>query len=197
MVVATKLQPLSRDLNIMIEETLSPTARSKAFADYARAELVEAKRINGNALGEVPPYRTWVDGTPEAPLETVDPDNGRILFEFEILLDVLVGVADMLYQKSPVLTGLYRSSHTLFADGIEVSPSSAPPAREYVFLNPLPYARKIEVGKMNMIVPGSAHVYEQVKQLASRRYSNVAKISFSYRAVSGSERVPALVIVPR
>jgi hypothetical protein len=198
MPVPTKIDPLSRDLAILIDETLSPAAQSRAFADFALAELREAQIINRQALGSVPPHDTFVDGRLNAPLESVDADGGRIIFEFEILVDVLVYVAEMLYAKSPVKTGAYRSAHKLFADGVEVErPEQAPPASEYVFLNPLPYARKIEAGKMQMSVAGSDHVYEQARQAAARRYSNIAAIGFTYRALAGSDRVPAITIKPR
>lgn len=199
MAVTTRIEPLGRELSILIDETMSPRAQSKAFADFARVELREAQEINGRALGEVPRHKTFVDGRAEAPLETVKPDGGRIVFEFEILFDVLRFIAFTLVEKSPVKTGRYRSSHQLFADGVQVLTQGElfPAAREYVFLNPLPYARKIEAGKMKMSVPGSSHVYEQTAQIARRRFGNIAQIRFTYRALAGGERLPALTVTPR
>ena len=199
MAVATRIEPLSRDLSILVDETLSPKAQSKAVAAFARGELREAQTINGRALGRVPRHKTVVDGRTEAPLETVKADGGRIVFEFEILVDVLIFIAQTLYAKSPVLTGRYRESHQLYADGVLVTSGAqlAPAADRYTFLNPLPYSRKIEAGKMKLRVPGSSHVYEQTRQIATRRFGNVAAVRFIYQTVAGADRVPALTVTPR
>jgi hypothetical protein len=54
-----------------------------------------------------------------------------------------------LRQHSPVLTGRYRASHVLFADGVAVDPEKATDtaANEWVFISTVPYARKIERGQ--------------------------------------------------
>jgi hypothetical protein len=202
MPVATKIEPLGKELSILIDDTLSPRAQSEAFAGFARSELREAQTINGRALGRVPAHKTWVDGRAEAPLETVKPDGGRIVFRFEIVADVLIFVAATLREKSPVgppAGGHYRDSHQLFADGVLVpgGPQAAPPAALYVFLNPTPYSRKIEAGLMKMAVPGTDHVYEQTRQIAASRFGNVATIRFTYQAAAGGDRVPALIVTPR
>lgn len=199
MAVATRIEPLSRDLSILVDDTLSPRAQSRAVAVFAREELREAQQINGRALGRVPPHDTYVDGRHEAPLESVKADGGNIRFEFEILVEVLIFIAQTLYAKSPVKTGAYRESHRLYADGQLVTTGAqlAPIAREYVYLSDLPYSRKIEVGSMNMTVAGSDHVYEQTRQIAARRFGNIANIRFTYRAAAGGSRVPALTVTPR
>lgn len=198
MAIATRIEPLGKDLSILIDESLSPEAQSEAFASFARAELREAEEINRRALGRVPRHKTFVDGRPNAPLETVKPDGGTIRFEFEIVVDALQFIAATLTAKSPVRTGRYRDSHTLFADGVEASVVNPPPAESYVFLSRLPYARKIEAGRMKMTVPGSSHVYEQTRQIAARRFGNVAAIRFTYRSVAGADdRVPAIAVTAR
>lgn len=200
MAVATRIEPLSRDLSILVDDTLSPKAQSKAIAAFARGELKEAQEINGRALGRVPRHKTWVDGRAEAPLDSVKPDGGRIVFAFEILVDVLQFIAATLREKSPVGPpdgGHYRDSHKLFADGVAADALRPPPAAEYVWLNTAPYARKIEVGSMRMTVPGSDHVYEQTRQIAARRFGNTAAIRFTYRSTVGASRVPALTVTPR
>lgn len=199
MAVSTRIEPLSKDISLLIDESLSPRAQAKAVATFARQELREAQTINARALGRTPKHRTWVDGRAEAPLESVKPDGGRIVFEFEILVDVLIFIAQTLYAKSPVLTGRYRESHQLYADGVLVTTGAqlAPQAERYTFMSTVPYARKIEAGKMRMKVPGSSHVYEQTRQIASRRFGNVAKIGFTYQALAGRDRVPALTVTPR
>jgi hypothetical protein len=84
----------------------------------------------------------------------------------------------------------------LLADGAEVDPSGAnvPPADEYVFINTVPYARRIERGSSSQAPDG---VYQAVAMLARGRFGNIARITYSFRTVSSgkkSERNPAVVV---
>jgi hypothetical protein len=69
------------------------------------------------------------------------------------------------------------------------------PAQQYVFVNTDPYARKIEGTKQKP--PSSPQapdgVYQAVATLA-RKFSNLAKITFSYQTVAGGERNPAIIV---
>ena len=137
------------------------------------------------------PLTVTVDGVPNAPLETVDPDGGSIIAEWDILVDGLLRwIAEQLVARSPVVSGAYRRGHTLYVDGTEVPiggdirPSAD--AEEYVFLNPVPYARKIEVGKTKagraFVIQVPNHIYERTAKDARARFGNQAKIRISVRS---------------
>lgn len=151
-------------------------------ASFARDRLAEAQQQNRAALGEVPDHNTFVDGMPSEVLEKVRPD-GRIIFEFEIGSGVVAWIFAALTEASPVLTGKYRKSHTIYADGIEVeNPTAAENAEEIVILSLVPYARKIEGNKRRP--PQSAKaikgVYQVIETMAKRRFGNLAHIKFTY-----------------
>lgn len=189
MSVRTRVEPIDRDIALMLQEG-SPKANAAAFAEFAREQISEAKETNRSILGRAPRSKTFVDGREGAALESVKPD-GVIVTEFELVNDVLRWVADQLEMHSPVGSGrdphpgLYKKSHTLFADGQEVSVGAVlPAAEEFVFINLVPYARKIELGSSSQAPDG---VYQAVAILAQRRFGNIARISFGYRtAISGS-----------
>lgn len=168
----------------MLSEGLSPKARSAVFAKYAKEQIAEAKETNRSILGRVPRHTVTVDGRENSSIDAVRPD-GVVIAEFELIDDVLVWIADQLTIHSPFKTGRFRKHNTLFADGQETQVGSViPVASEYVFMNTLPYARKIERGLSSQAPDG---VYQAVAVLARRRFSNIAKISFSYRtAIGGS-----------
>lgn len=207
MVVRTRIEILDRDIDLIFATTLSPQERSAELARHAKAALAEAQTINAGALGMVPPHETFVDGRRGAAVESVKPD-GVVVFEFELLSDLFAWIGEQLVLHAPVLTGAYRRSFRFFSDGLEVEPGSAVPnAREYMFLNVQPYARKIERGLSDQAPDG---VFQAVAVLAKARFGNLAMIRFSYRSpgpaamrVKGSQkaerssRVPAIVIVPR
>ncbi|OYW68848.1 MAG: hypothetical protein B7Z40_00885 [Bosea sp. 12-68-7] len=204
MAVRTRIEPLAQSLRITTADALSPAARSRAIAAFARDRLREAQAQNRRALGREPAFRQTVDGSTGRPLESVNPDRGRIGFEFDLALDVLTFVMDVLRSGSPVESGAYRAAHMLFADGVEVRAGEQPPAAsEFIFLNPVEYARRIEIGKMRMRLPGTDMVYQRAARAAQRRFGNVAQIRFSFRDAFGTargqraNRVPALIVTMR
>lgn len=185
MAVSTRVEPINRDIDLMLHESLSPQAQSAALAEFAGAQIDEATQANRNVLGRSPRRTVTVDGREGAPLESVSP-AGVIVAEFELVDDVLAWIGEQLVRHSPVgKTGLYQRSHTLFADGVEIDVGGViPAATEYSFLNLVPYARKIELGSSSQAPDG---VYQAVAMLARRRFGNIAKIGFSYRtALQGS-----------
>jgi hypothetical protein len=172
------VEPIDKDIAILLDEELSPKAQSVTLADFARQCLAEAQATNQSALGYLPPLVVTVDGVAGRSEDQVRPD-GAITYEFQLISDVLVFVDQQLIAHSPVLTGRYQRSHVLYADGAETDPENPAQASEYVFLNTQPYARKIEKGLSPSTPDG---VYEGVATQARGRFGNMAKISFEYRA---------------
>jgi len=200
----------ARDVKLVIDRNLSAEARQKLAAREARRILSEAQATNARVLGEAPQHRQIVDGRVGAPLESVNPDRGKIVFEFSLVGPVLEWIDEQLVLNSPVLTGRYRDSHVLLADGVEVDVDAGekvPKAEVYTFTNVQPYARKIERGLSDQAPDG---VFEVVADTARRRFGNIANIRFSYRslyiptgrtkderAAERDSRNPAIVVVPR
>lgn len=177
-----------------------------------RAIVSLAKREHGKVMTSDPRpggFTRFVDGRKGAREEAVKP-NGVIIYEYQ-RLDLVVQFAfEALFDKSPVLSGAYRTAHTLFLNGAPAANLAAWKAGDDVAIsNYVPYARKIEAGKMKMRVPGTDHVYAQAAQVVNARYGNVAKVHFTYRGISGGGsvggrkgnrsdvRFPALVISER
>jgi hypothetical protein len=202
--IKTRIQPINRDVQLMISQELSPAAQSKHFAELAGEQIEAARNINKQALGRVPPETITVDGRKGAPLESVKP-NGVIIAEWDVFVEVLVWIADQLNKHSPMRSGRFRKNNTLFADGVEtdVGQKLSQDVHEFVFINTLPYARKIESGSSSQAPDG---VYQVVAVLARQRFGNAAKISFGYRtAIAGafvggrqgnrsSQRNPAIIV---
>lgn len=184
MSLRTKIEPINRDIELMLSESLSPQAKSATLAEFAGAQIEDAKETDRRILGRIPRYTVSVDGRDGASLGSVKPD-GVVIAEFELFNDVLAWIADQLEKVSPFKSGRYRKNNTLFADGIETDVGSVlPDAAEFVFINTTPYARKIERGASSQAPDG---VFQVVATLAQRRFGNIAKITFTYRtAVAGA-----------
>lgn len=214
MALLARVQPIESDLQLLLDDLVSPQRRSAELAEFARQEIEKATAINARALGQAPPVDIFVDGKKGAPLTSVQP-AGTIVADFQLVSELLEWIDLQLLLHSPVLTGRYMRGHRLFADGSEVRlegqvagqlPANVPAAAEYVFINIVPYARKIERGLSDQAPEG---VYQVVAVLAQRRFGNLARITFSYRTAIGGgivggklgdrseQRNPAIIIRQR
>lgn len=185
MAVRTKVEAIDRDIAVIVSDTLSPAAQSKALAQFAAETIEAAARSNRQVLGRDAARTIYVDGRKDAPLASVKPD-GVVVAEFEISFGVLEWIWEQLQLHSPRALpdpnpqAVYSLSHRLLADGVDIAlGSKVPAAQVYEFVNVVPYAGKIELGSSSQAPDG---VYQAVAVLADRIFANMARVSFSYRA---------------
>lgn len=193
-----RIQGTSQSFSVAAQNTLEETQKLLVRV---------AKREHNRVLNTSPrpvSFERFVDGKQGAPEEAVKA-NGTILYTYPRLEVVAQFALETLFDLSPVLSGEYRKSHTLFLNGTAV-----PNLRDYksgdevAISNPVPYARKIEIGKMTMRVPGTERVYAQAEKIIRRQYGNIARIRFTYRGLMGMRfiakkhkpdlRYPALIL---
>lgn len=194
--ISIKVEPIDRDIALIVADDLSPEAGSGFLAAFAQEQIDDARSSNGQIMGQVPSYEQTVDGRLGAALESVRPD-GTIVAEFDLLFELFSWIGAQLVSRSPRRSGRYAQSHVFFVDGRETEILAAvPDARQYAFVNVLPYARKVERGLSAQAPDG---VYQSVAAVAARRFGNIARIRFEYRAVAEGRRAktdrnPAIVI---
>ncbi len=190
MSLTIKIDPIEKFTAIDVRNDISLPEQKAEVAQFVQADIDDAKATNQSILGRVPPFTVTVDGNEGAPLDSVNPDGGTIIVEFELVGDVLQWIAQTLMDRSPVISGDYRKGHTLFADGVEVDPLGiVPQAAQYIFVNTVPYSRKIEVGKTeagrDFVIQVQNRIYERTAADAKAKYGNLANIKFSYQSVTG------------
>ncbi len=184
MAVSIKIDPIAKDVELFFAESLGPEGRSKALAAFAREQLAAAQKTNAAAIGRQPQHDTYVDGVKGGTEESVRPD-GTIIYEFELVTDVIDWIQEQLIRHSPVRSGRFQKSHLLFADGVEVQfGAKIPAATVYVFVNSQPYARKIERGLSSQAPEG---VFEVVAVLGQRRFGNIATVRFAFESLLGGK----------
>lgn len=196
MALRTKIEPVESWVKIVVDQDLSPEARSRQVAAFARGRIDEAKAQNTAVLGRPTPETVFVDGREGAALESVNPDRGIIVAEFDLVLDVLDWILTRLRESSPVRSGKYREGHRLFADGKEVSLSEeVPPAEEYAFTNTVPYSSRLEVGKTKsgraFVIQIPPKLYFRVAGEARKRFGNIADINYTFRGIIDGAQVNA------
>jgi len=153
------------------------------LAEIAHDDIEDAKRLNAQAIGRAPKITISVDGKEGAPLESVKP-GGEIIADFAVESQVLLWIYQNLVRASPIgpdVGGHYYQQHLLYADGQQVDPGGTiPEAEEYIFVNVMPYAGKIERGSSPKSPNG---VYQVVAVLAQRQFRDVATVIFGYRTL--------------
>jgi hypothetical protein len=176
-----KLDQIDRDLRLYVGNAFWNSARSQMLADFAKESFEQARIHNERLLGTDLRSKRWVDGVFDRDEYSVRPD-GTIVYEFQIIADIIAFIEEQLEIHSPVgasrdtHSGLYKRTHTVFADGSEVALGpTIPAAREYTFVSVQPYARKIERGESTQAPHG---VYEVTAHEASKRFGNVARIEY-------------------
>ncbi|MGN6773496.1 MAG: hypothetical protein ACTHJQ_27160 [Rhizobiaceae bacterium] len=167
-------------------------AAQQTVAETRKLLIRTAKAKNAEVMSRDPrpaTFTRYVDGKEGVPEEAVEP-TGTIIYRYPRFELVVQYAMEMLFDLSPVLSGDYRNGHTLFLDGTPVSDLKTwRPGDEISISNPLPYSRKIEVGKMKMRVPGTDRVYQQARRKVMSRYGNMASVTFTYRALIGGEQI--------
>jgi hypothetical protein len=194
MAIRTRIDSISRDIDVFVNEMLSPDAQSKAVADFTRGAIADADQANKQILGRLPSRTVTVDGRQGAALESVRPVGGVIVAEWDLVNDVLTWIGQTLWDRSPRVSGDYQNGHTLFADGVEVQRGQqVPPADTYTFINLVAYARKIELGKTksgrDFVIKVPNRIYERTYKDAKSRFGNIAKITTGFEAATGAYRL--------
>lgn len=199
MLLSGSIEPIDIDIAAIIDEELSPKARSAKLAELALSELSAAEQVNLRALSFIPKHVTVVDGAVGISEDRVKPD-GTIVYTFDLLPDVFSWIEEQLEAFAPVFSGRFKKSFEFFADGILTALSAdVQRASEFVFLSSVSYAGKIE-GEAGQPESRQAPngVFEAVAVLAQMRFPQV-NIGFSYRvpfpeAASTSKDTPAITI---
>lgn len=176
-----KITPVSQSFKVLVDETLSPKARSAKIADFALRQIRAADEINKRALGAVPPKKVTVNGREDEFLRNVPPDMGIIIAEYRLVEDVLAWIMTTLRQRSPAgASGAYREGHRMFADNVEADAFKPPLASSYMFFNLVPYARRLEVGKTktgrDFLISVENRIYIRTAEDAKAKFGNVVKI---------------------
>lgn len=158
---------------------LEPAAIQRQLAAFAREELAGAlARGDGS-----PVYTTSVNGRRGASEDSVRLP-GPIVYDFVWWAPIITYALEVLRARSPVRSGAYRDAWTVVVGGQKVREFDALPADAQIHIvNPVPYARKIEVGHMKMSVPPG--VVEQGVQVVAARYGQMVHVSHEFITLRG------------
>lgn len=150
--------------------------RDDVSVDAVKAQLIAdviAERDALIAAGEASSRWTRkVNGTADAPESDLQP-GGAIIYNFSDLSQAVILALETCRNKSPVSSGDYRDAWIVMVTGgvwtgdLEDLPSGV----EVTISNPVPYARKIDVGAMKMSVPPG--IIEAARQTVQRKFAGI------------------------
>jgi hypothetical protein len=159
---------VARQIRVWRDKTMSPQALSLNLATVAK-KTRDALIKTGEAA---PAYETFVDGRKGAAEETVRPD-GAILYQFNVLGQAAKYALSFAVGRSPKHDGDYKRAWFVAVDGKKWTGdlNDIPAGSEVMVTNPLPYARKIDVGHMKMrVAPG---IVEDTRQAVKRKFPTI------------------------
>ncbi len=173
-----RFEMTDRDVRLATAD-ISPENIGKELARFARSELSEAI-INGEAS---PTYDKFVNGREGAEEETVVPP-GPILYVFSYWEPIIEFALAYLERESPIKTGRYKASHQIMIGSQFISPSTPISSGEVVkIVATTPYARKIEVGHMQMTVPHL--IYQRAGKEIARQFGKSIRVRVSQTLIPG------------
>jgi len=177
------LQAFRRVTTVAWPQHIQTNARALLVrvAKQGHAKIMAAAASNGL-------YPTW-----EAYANTPGNSNidnvvlpGPIVYLYHYVTDVAEFALTELQKNSPVRSGRYAKSHTIYLNGQPVAraPKMLKRGDEILITNPVPYARRLEIGKTesgrDFVIQVPPRIYERTAKKLKAKYGKVVKITFTY-----------------
>jgi hypothetical protein len=162
-----------------------------AVASEGHARIMREQKARE---GIAPAFEAYANRPGNADLDSVKLP-GPIVFNYDYRAEIAYVTVQELRRASPHGSGKYRNAHALFVNGIATDgiPERLPPRAEIFVSNPVPYARRLEVGRTKsgrrFVLQVAPHIYERMADLVARRYKNTASIHFNYVQLPDAWRI--------
>jgi hypothetical protein len=165
----------------------------KAINDEAKAFLIKTARAghqdimrNAAAAGLFPTWEAYANNPGNSNLDTVVLP-GPIVYNYRYLSDLIQFALDELRRQSPAVSGAYKNGHTLYVNDQpvgDVLPKNITAGDRIFIANPLPYARKIEVGRTEsgreFVINPPNRLYNRVMEMVKAQGKGRANISMRF-----------------
>lgn len=180
-----KIAAFERIIDLSVA-SVTPPELQKLHARVARQVLAEHLAT----LPTRPPVKTIVDGRIGASEDSVKA-YGRIRYEFGFLQEIAPLALDHARKVSPVDSGRYRDAWVVLADGVVVDAGAVPDETvELTIVNPMPYSRKLNVGKnldgTPFVVTAEPYFVEDINGFVFRRWGNIVTARVRYIDLHGA-----------
>lgn len=161
----------------------------------AQAGHERIMREQAMRAGFIPEWEAYANSPGNTNLQSVRLP-GPIVYKYRYLRELVVTAIRELQAISPVDSGRYRNSHTLYINGQPqaLGYANIKSGDEVWITNPVPYARRLEVGKTqtgrDFLISVPNRIYERMaKQILPRRFRNTAAFEFGYVTLPGAWKI--------
>lgn len=139
------------------------------------------------AKGLQPSWEAYANTPGNSNLETVRLP-GPIVYNYRYLSDLILFALTELQRQSPIDSGTYKRSHTVYVNDQPVGvtiPSSIKAGDKIYIANPVPYARRLEIGRAQhgarpFLISVPNRIYERVAEMTKAEGKGRAKIRMGY-----------------
>lgn len=165
-----------------------------ALLKIAREGHAKTLAEQARRAGIAPDFEAFANQPGNSNLDSVKLP-GPIIYRYDYRREIVAVALEALRRASPRKSGRYAESHTIYLNGIAVDrlPARLNRGDEIWISNPVPYARRLEVGKTkagrDFVIRVKPRIYESVVKAPVNlrgRYGNAAKVEFDYIDIPGA-----------
>ncbi len=139
------------------------------------------------ANGLVPTWEAYANTPGNSNLDSVVLP-GPIVYNYRYLADLISFALAELRKQSPFVSGKYRDGHTLYVNdepvGSDILPKNITAGDRIFIANPVPYARKIEVGITEsgheFVINPPNRLYNRVMEMVKAQGKGRANVSMRF-----------------
>lgn len=175
------------DIQVFVD-AMGPAA-AEMLRQAAQDEEDKVEADQSSRRGIRPFTHIAVDGIAVTGFQSVKATS--IVFEYwDYRAEIIKACFEELRHRSPVQSGTYRDSFYASLDGQDLEPLVVPqPAQlanvtEVIITNPVPYARRLEVGLTKsgaaFVKQVDPHIVESAMQVVRKEFGSVAKFDFAF-----------------
>lgn len=173
------LSSIRRRLPVIVQEVNAEAHRR--LVERAKAENLKVLARQKQRVGYEPAWEGFGD-TPGRPVEAA---KQKVVYKYTYLQEMISVFLQALRDASPSVSGKYKASHHLYIGGHQVPDDTMlKPGDDIWISNPVPYARRLEIGKRTsgkpFLLQVDNRIYERTARKLGSRYSNAAKVEFGY-----------------
>jgi hypothetical protein len=177
----------SQDITVFVSDLGPAATQSLVQAAQDTKSSVEADQQARRGIK--PLTNIAVDGQAATDFSAVKPQS--VVFEYwDYRAEIIAACFEELRARAPVVSGEYRDSFYASLDGSDLKFLEVPPPErltgvsQIIITNPVPYARRLEVGTTEkgaaFVKQVEPHIVESAMTAVRREFTSVAKFSFTY-----------------
>lgn len=193
--------PLSREIDLWLDEKLSPDGRRDLFVAIAGEAISAFEEGWRGAYGGYPDFQHFVDGRPSGNPYEVRIPGGFVAERVVTIGPIVKRAIELLDKLTKVVTGDYKSRTHIYRNDAEIAFGDTAFTDDDLIVigNLAEFARLAEQRAFNITDGGRFRtgLFETVAAMLKREFANSSvPIYFTYRALSGDieDRVPIIAI---